>query len=507
VRRNWKVVGFGMAALLLAGCGAAPGGGDAPGATDNAQEAAPPQADGNAPAPAATPQDAGAIQDRDGKPVAVLPFDIASVPPSQATLGAMPFFGLPQGYAPQNAPHPRAWARFPFRIGDGIHWVEGPSWSARIVAEGEKSFSALELQRNLENLIDAAGGRKVFEGPLHRGIYYGPQLEDEIGGGFIDAVNMEQDVPTTVYVVRQAQRNVWVQLAMDSNSAGLAVLEEVPFQPSAHWSAQFPHLSLPAGYRDRNKPQQRDFDRFPFWTGNGFEQVEGRTWAADFGKDEREYSMHEVRRNLEAMMATVNATKVFEGRIPKEQAEAVPQALRSAYSQAAGYNWHDFDLVVYRADLPDGRQVWVHARLEYLNAGWVVAERTGFVQTATLLPAAALKQKLDSDGRVAIQVNFATDKADILPTSEPQLAQVLDLLRTDPALKLAVEGHTDNTGDAAHNRTLSEARARAVVAALAGKGIDAARLQAAGFGADRPVADNAGEEGRARNRRVELVKR
>jgi len=287
----------------------------------------------------------------------------------------------------------------------------------------------------------------------------------------------------------------------------MTVLEEVPFQPSAHWNEAFPHLSLPAGYRDRNTPQQRDFDRFPFWTGDRFEQVEGRTWAADFDKGEREYSMHEVRRNLEAMMATVDATKVFDGRIPREQAESVPEALRSAYSQAAGYSWDDFDLVVYRADLPDGRQVWVHARLEYLSAGWVVSERTGFVQTATLLPAAALKQKLDSDGRVAIQVNFATDKADILPSSEPQLAQVLDLLRADPALKLAVEGHTDATGDAAHNRSLSQARARAAVAALAGKGIDAGRLQPAGFGADTPVADNAGEEGRARNRRVELVKR
>ena len=81
------------------------------------------------------------------------------------------------------------------------------------------------------------------------------------------------------------------------------------------------------------------------------------------------------------------------------------------------------------------------------------------------------------------------------------------MLRADPVLKLAVEGHTDNTGDAAHNRTLSEARARAVVAALAGKGIDAGRLQSAGFGADKPAADNAGEDGRARNRRVELVKR
>ncbi|MCL7714652.1 OmpA family protein [Stenotrophomonas sp. CPCC 101365] len=499
-----------MAALLLVACGAPPAppeGGQAAAAPADPADAAAggdPLADAG-PQPPHRPVDA--IDDRDGHPVALLPFDLERLPLSHAPLGALPFFGLPQGYVPLNPPQLRAWARFPFRLGEGVHWAEGPTWSARIATEGGKDFSALELQRNLESLVDAAGGRKVFEGPLHRDIYYGPQLEGEIGGGFIDAVNLDRDAPTAVYVVRQAQRTVWLQLAMDGNGAGLVVLEQQPFQASASWSAEFPHLSLPAGYRERNAPRQRDFDRFPFWTGERFEQVEGRTWAIDFDKGEREHSMHEVRRNLEAMMAAAGGHKVFEGRIPRDQAEALPQTLQAAYGDAAGYNWHDHDLLVYRAALPDGREVWVHARLQYLSAGWVVAERSGFVQTAALLPAADLKQALDSDGRVAIQVNFATDRAEILPASEPQLAQVLDLLQGDPALQLAVEGHTDGTGDAAHNRALSEARARAVVAALAGKGIDAGRLQAAGFGADRPVADNADEPGRARNRRVELVKR
>lgn len=185
----------------------------------------------------------------------------------------------------------------------------------------------------------------------------------------------------------------------------------------------------------------------------------------------------------------------------------MPKPVQSAYSNAASFNWNNYDSVVYRVDLADGRQVWVHARLEYLSAGWVVAERKGFTQTAALLPADALKKKLDSDGRVAIQVNFATDKAQILPASEPQLAQVLQLLQGDPALKLSIEGHTDNSGAVAHNRSLSEDRARSVVAALTAKGINADRLQAAGFGADKPVADNGSEEGKARNRRVELVKR
>ena len=128
------------------------------------------------------------------------------------------------------------------------------------------------------------------------------------------------------------------------------------------------------------------------------------------------------------------------------------------------------------------------------------------MQTAGLLPASALKQQLDADGRVAIQVNFAVDKAEILPESRPQIEQVLALLRDDPALSLSVEGHTDATGDADHNQRLSQARAQSVMAALVEQGIEAERLQAAGFGQSRPMADNDTEEGRARNRRVELVR-
>ncbi|MGH8236936.1 MAG: OmpA family protein [Steroidobacteraceae bacterium] len=76
-----------------------------------------------------------------------------------------------------------------------------------------------------------------------------------------------------------------------------------------------------------------------------------------------------------------------------------------------------------------------------------------------------------------------------------------------PTLQLGIEGHTDNVGDAASNKKLSEARAKSVTAAIVASGVETARLSAAGFGQDKPVADNRTEEGRAKNRRVELVKK
>ncbi|UOE36371.1 OmpA family protein [Hymenobacter monticola] len=86
------------------------------------------------------------------------------------------------------------------------------------------------------------------------------------------------------------------------------------------------------------------------------------------------------------------------------------------------------------------------------------------------------------------------------------MAQIISLLSQNPDLKLSVEGHTDNAGTAPHNQQLSEARARTVVANLTAQGIAADRLKAAGFGQTKPLADNATDAGKAKNRRVELVK-
>ena len=86
------------------------------------------------------------------------------------------------------------------------------------------------------------------------------------------------------------------------------------------------------------------------------------------------------------------------------------------------------------------------------------------------------------------------------------VAKQADLLAETKALKVSIEGHTDNIGDKKANQTLSQKRAEAVMKVIASKGIDAKRLKAAGRGDSIPVADNRIEEGRALNRRVELVK-
>ena len=121
--------------------------------------------------------------------------------------------------------------------------------------------------------------------------------------------------------------------------------------------------------------------------------------------------------------------------------------------------------------------------------------------------ASSLSEELNKSGHVAVYgIQFDTGKATIQPASAKVLDEIVKLLQQNADLKLRVEGHTDNQGNAAANQALSEKRAQAVVAWLAGKGIATSRLTAKGFGASKPVADNGTEAGRAKNRRVELAK-
>ena len=120
--------------------------------------------------------------------------------------------------------------------------------------------------------------------------------------------------------------------------------------------------------------------------------------------------------------------------------------------------------------------------------------------------AEALKAEIDLHGRVTIYINFDFDKAIIKPESRPIVNEVIRMMKQSPDLKLSINGYTDNVGTHEYNVKLSQARAAAVVEALAKAGIEADRLSSAGFGDSNPIDDNGKPEGRAKNRRVELVR-
>lgn len=118
-----------------------------------------------------------------------------------------------------------------------------------------------------------------------------------------------------------------------------------------------------------------------------------------------------------------------------------------------------------------------------------------------------MTRELEQFGRVRVYgINFDVDSAVIRDESKPILDKMTAMLKAEAGLKLTIEGHTDASGDSAHNQQLSQQRAEAVKTYLVNAGIAAARLRSVGLGATKPVAGNDTAMGRAQNRRVELVK-
>ncbi|MDT3695342.1 MAG: OmpA family protein [Ignavibacterium sp.] len=122
------------------------------------------------------------------------------------------------------------------------------------------------------------------------------------------------------------------------------------------------------------------------------------------------------------------------------------------------------------------------------------------------IEASEMFEAINKNGFIALYINFETGKSTIKQESQNIIDELFSMLNENATLKIVVEGHTDNVGNSSSNKTLSEQRALSVKDALVNKGISAERIEAVGYGQDKPIADNTTEEGRTKNRRVEIKK-
>jgi OmpA-OmpF porin, OOP family len=156
----------------------------------------------------------------------------------------------------------------------------------------------------------------------------------------------------------------------------------------------------------------------------------------------------------------------------------------------------------------DGKEIWVDMSAEFTSKHGLFIIEKAAMQQDVAADATAFANDIKTTGHVAVYgILFDTNKSELKPESEQAVEEVAKLLKGDAGLKLFVVGHTDTVGNVDANLKLSQARAEAVIQALVRKhGIAAGRLRAFGAGAFAPVAPNDSEDGRAKNRRVELVK-
>ena len=227
--------------------------------------------------------------------------------------------------------------------------------------------------------------------------------------------------------------------------------------------------------------EDKEFDSLEFSEGEASEKslvVEGHKYTITYSSTEgtKAPSPLEVRRNY------TNAIKKIGGKILSESQYGAVMSLTK-----------------------DGKEIW--AKLQTTDNAvhdLTIVEKSQMVQA---IKASDMLAVLNKEGHIALHINFDTGKSTIKPDSQPVVDEIVVLMKNNPALKISVEGHTDNVGDGKKNKTLSEQRAQRVVETLVKQGVETKRLSATGFGQDKPIADNSTDKGRVENRRVELVKK
>ncbi len=292
----------------------------------------------------------------------------------------------------------------------------------------------------------------------------------------------------TFRVTRGAMES-WAKLEVwDNGNSYLLQITEKPAdsnpyrEPDAGSSKDHPAFSRMTNYYI-SEYYESDFDGEEFWVKSTEQNVrkEGRKTTIVYG----------IRPDL--VVRNASATQIIRNYINA--------------GKKAGFTVENEDNNGYatlrKGD--DGSAVWVKAEVWDEGRAYklVIVEEAPMSQEVN---AQALFDAIQKSGRIALYINFDTGSYAVPPDAESQLEQIVSMMIENPGLKLSIEGHTDNTGQPDGNLRLSDARAQSIRQALIDKGVEAGRLTAKGLGRTKPLADNSTEEGRAKNRRVELVK-
>jgi OOP family OmpA-OmpF porin len=258
-------------------------------------------------------------------------------------------------------------------------------------------------------------------------------------------------------------------------------------QEDAEGTKDVPYFTRMPGFY-MNETNNREFDSYQFFDGKKLVTVEGAVYQTTYQQKEnvRQVSDLQIRRNFLTAIKNMGGTIVSEAEydeFPDTRAGTV---------------------ILTGKVIKGSKELWVEVWPGNGSYTLTVVEKQAMKQE---ISATDMLDALNKDGYVALDIHFDTGKSTIRDESRPIIGQIVELLKGNADLKLSIEGHTDNVGDAKSNKTLSEQRARSVMDAITQAGVDRARLSAVGYGQERPVADNRTEEGRAKNRRVELVKK
>lgn len=271
----------------------------------------------------------------------------------------------------------------------------------------------------------------------------------------------------------------------------------------------FPFFNLPDGLEFLNKPLERKYDRVFFAVGkNQMLAFEGRIWKAHVTSKETndQWSDLYFQRSFDQAIRAVGGVKIFDGQITNEEFERYSnQATYLGEDGSIGYT--DQHIKTYVIKRRDEGNIFIQLTANSAGGMINVLQEKDFKQTITIKNSDAIIKELDENQKAILYINFDLDKAVLKPDGVAVVKEIAKVLEKNKALKIDINGHTDNSGNANYNLKLSQERANAVKNELIKMGISQSRLSSKGFGDKQPIASNDTQEGKNKNRRVELIKK
>ncbi|MCA4777651.1 OmpA family protein [Empedobacter stercoris] len=281
-------------------------------------------------------------------------------------------------------------------------------------------------------------------------------------------------------------------------------INKIPFSTAD--IGDFPFINLPQGLQEMNKPLVKEFDICFFPINGVMTPFEGKLYKTFVSpKQGEEFSQHFFEKSMADYLQSIGAVKVFDGEITKEEYERYnKQDPNKGGEGDMGYAGQNMKFWVLRTK--DKGNVYIQYLSNNAGASLNVLQEANFKQTITKVTADDIANDLTKNGKSILYINFDVEQSKITQEGDEIVTEIANALKKDNTMKISIEGHTDNSGDAKHNKKLSNDRANTVMQKLIALGIDKTRLSAIGYGAEKPFVANDTEENKAKNRRVELVK-
>jgi OmpA-OmpF porin, OOP family len=480
-------------------------------------------------------------------------FNLANVAVSTAQLGEFPYFKAPEGYKFFGEEQTK-FDRQHFVIDGKLTPIAGETFTAGLQAKDGTGASYIprELVSAYDELVKKVGGTKL-ENPVletseqqrivDKGVFKNTGLFS------IDANNLDT---IHTYVIRTAADEIWIQMSVSRAESGkitivrkanvervaINLLNGQQLKSAVGASTQaspstispekktsfeianvsvstaplgdFPYFKAPEGYKFYNE-EKRKFDKQYFVIDKTLTPIEGETFKAGFNaKDGKgnSYIPVQVVYAYDDLIKKIGGTKLENPALDQSEVQRIGQ--KALYSDGGGYslNANSLDTIHTYVVRTAADEIWIQLTVGRGESGTMAIVRKASLGRVgiELLDAQKMKSAIAATGRVAVNINFETDKATLLETANPAINEIVTLLKADSQLNLSIEGHTDDVGTATRNLELSTQRAQTVKAKLISLGIDAKRLSSTGFGSSKPLGANDSEANRAKNRRVELVK-